>query len=111
MTIELKKLASIGAILTALTAAPAMAQEIGDWDGDGDGALNEEEFHEGWGNSFGEEESAYSTWDEDGDGSLTEDEYNAGVYNSYDDDGDGSLNEEEFGEVGDDMGDGGFWDV
>ena len=112
MNIELKKIASIGAILTALTAAPAVAQEaIGDWDSDGDSALNEQEFNEGWGSSFGDGESAFNTWDEDGDGSLTEDEYNTGVYNSYDDDGSGTIEEPEFGDVGDDIGDGGFWDV
>ena len=88
-----------------------MAQELGEWDAGGDGAVNEEEFNEGWGASFGEEESAFSTWDEDGDGALTEGEYNTGVYNSYDDNGHGSLNDEEFGEVGEDMGDGSFWDV
>ena len=111
MTIELKKLAGIGAVLAALTAAPAMAQEIGEWDGDGDGALNQEEFNEGWGSSFGEDESAFSMWDEDGDGALNEDEYNTGVFNSYDDDESGVIEEPEFGDVGDDMGDGGFWDV
>ncbi|WP_375262679.1 hypothetical protein [Palleronia sp.] len=110
MTIELKKIAGIGAIMAALTAAPAMAQEIGEWDADSSGAVSEDEFHEGWGASF-EDESAFSTWDEDGDGALTEDEYNAGVFNSYDDDDSGEIEEPEFGDVGDDMGDGGFWDV
>ena len=75
MTFEIKKLAGIGAVLAALTAAPAMAQEdIGGWDGDDDGVLNEEEFNEGWGASFGEEENAFSKWDEDDDGALSEDE-------------------------------------
>ena len=112
MTFELKKLAGLGAVLAALTAAPAMAQEdIGAWDSDGDGALNEEEFAEGWGAGFGDDESAFSPWDEDGDGALNEEEYNAGVFNSYDDDGSGVIEEPEFGDVGDDMGDGGFWDV
>ena len=88
-----------------------MAQEIGEWDGDADGALNREEFNEGWGSSYGEGESAFGTWDEDGDGALSEDEYNAGVFNSYDRDDSGAIEEPEFGDVGDDMGDGGFWDV
>ena len=112
MTIEFKKLAGLGAVLATLTAAPAMAQEdIGVWDTDGDGALSENEFYEGWGSAWGEDESAFSTWDEDGDGALTEEEYNAGVFNSYDDDGSGVIEEPEFGDIGDDMGDGGFWDV
>ena len=110
MSIDLKKLAGVGAIMAALTAAPAMAQEMGEWDGDGDGAVSEQEFGEGWGSSFGDE-SAFSTWDEDGDGALTEEEYNAGVFGSYDDDESGAIEEPEFGDVGDDMGDGGFWDV
>ena len=106
MAIELKKLAGIGAVIAALTAAPAMAQEIGEWDGDGDGVLNQEEFNEGFG-----EVGAFGEWDEDGDGALSEDEYNAGVFDSYDDDDSGAIEEPEFGDVGDDMGDGGFWDV
>lgn len=107
MTLELKKLAGIGAIVVALTAAPAMAQEdIGAWDTDGDGALSQEEFETGWG-----ENDVYSTWDEDGDGALTEEEFNAGVFDSYDADDSGAIEEPEFGDVGDDMGDGGFWDV
>lgn len=111
MTFELKKLAGIGAVLAALTAGPAMAQDMGEWDSDGDGTLNEEEFSEGWNSAYGEGESAFSNWDEDGDGSLNEEEFNTGVYNSYDDDDSGAIEEPEFGDVSDDMGDGGFWDV
>lgn len=111
MSIDLKKLAGISAILAALAAAPAMAQEdIGGWDTDGDGMVNEEEFTEGWGTTFGEEDP-YSAWDEDGDGMLSEEEFNAGVYDSYDADDSGMIEEPEFGDVGDDIGDGGFWDV
>lgn len=111
MTIELKKIAGIVAVLGALTAVPAMAQDMTEWDGDGDGALSTEEFQTGWDNGFGDGETAFSTWDEDGDGALNEDEYNAGVFSSYDDDDSGVIEEPEFGDVGDDMGDGGFWDV
>jgi|GEM_PF-6329523 len=39
------------------------------------------------------------------------DEFNIGVYNSYDTDDSGVIEEPEFGDIGDDMGDGGFWDV
>lgn len=46
-----------------------------------------------------------------GTATAREDEYNTGVFNSYDDDGSGMIEEPEFGDVGDDMGDGGFWDV
>lgn len=111
MTIELKKIAGLGAVLVALAAAPVMAQGLTDWDADADGALNAEEFQGGWDDAYGEEETAFSTWDEDEDGALSEDEYNAGVFGSYDDDASGVIEEPEFGDVGDDMGDGGFWDV
>ena len=112
MMFDLKKLAGIGALLAAMTAAPAIAQEdIGEWDADGDGAVSEEEFNTGWDSGFGEGEDAFSTWDEDGDGALSQEEYDAGVFGSYDDDNSGVIEEPEFGDVGDDMGDGGFWDV
>ncbi|AZQ69774.1 hypothetical protein EF888_17810 [Silicimonas algicola] len=108
---ELKKLAGIGAILAAFAATPVMAQEdFGGWDADGDGAVNQEEFTEGWGNTFGDE-SPYEAWDEDGDGMLTEDEFHTGIYSSYDADDSGVIEEPEFGDAGDDIGDGGFWDV
>lgn len=111
MSIEIKKLAGIGAVLAALTATPALAQGMGDWDSDGDGAVNEEEFHQGWSSGFEGGDNAFGLWDEDDDGMLSEDEYNAGVFGSYDDDDSGVIEEPEFGDVGDDMGDGGFWDV
>ena len=109
MMTQLKKIAGIGAVLAALAATPAVAQDLVEWDSDYDGALSNQEFGEGWSAGFDDEEGAFGAWDTDGDGALTEDEYNTGVYNSYDADRDGSLNEEEFGEVGEDMGDGGFW--
>ena len=111
MTLELKKIAGMGAVIAALAAGPAMAQEMSEWDTDADGALTSEEFNEGWGASFGEDGTAFSRWDEDQDGALTEDEYNAGVFTSYDRDRSGVIEEPEFGDLGDDMGDGGFWDV
>lgn len=111
MTIQLKKLFGTVAVLAALVAAPAMAEEDkGAWDTDGDSALNADEFNTGWGTAMGGE-SAYDSWDMDRDGNLTEDEFNTGVFNSYDRDGSGVIDEPEFGDVGDDMGDGGFWDV
>ncbi|WP_167767137.1 hypothetical protein [Jannaschia formosa] len=53
----------------------------------------------------------FNQYDEDEDGLLSEDEYNTGVYDSYDADDSGVIEEPEFGDVGDDIGDGGFWDV
>lgn len=129
-------------VALSLFAAPAVAQEIGAWDGDADGVISQEEFGTGFGETgaFGEwdanddealsedefnagvgenkdefgtrfGENAYSEWDEDGDGALTEDEFGSGVYSGYDADESEGIEEPEFGDVGDDMGDGGFWDV
>ena len=110
-SIKLSSALSAAAFLATLAATPVMSQEIGEWDSDGDGVLNQDEFNEGWGSAYGDGESAFSIWDEDGDGALSEDEYNAGVFDSYDADDSGMIEEPEFGDVGDDMGDGGFWDV
>jgi Ca2+-binding EF-hand superfamily protein len=110
MTLELKKLAGIATVLAALTGGPALAQDMGEWDRNADGVIDETEFMEGWGTTYGDA-TPYSSWDADGDGMLTEDEFNTGIYDSYDADDSGVIEEPEFGDVGDDMGDGGFWDV
>ena len=95
------------ALALGLAATPALAQEdMGAWDANEDGVLDNEEFSAGFGES-----DVYSTWDADGDGMLSEDEFNEGVYGAYDEDDSGAIEEEEFGDIGDDMGDGGFWDV
>lgn len=109
---DIRAMAVIGSVLAALGAAPAVAQaNLGDWDADGNGSVSEKEFNDGWKNIRGDKGSVFEAWDEDGDGVLSEDEYNAGVFNSYDADDSGAIEEPEFGDVGDDMGDGGFWDV
>ena len=105
----MRKVTTLTAITLALglAAVPALAQEdLGAWDADQDGILSEEEF----GTGFGENE-AFDSWDADGDGLLSEDEFNTGVFGSYDEDDSGAIEEPEFGDIGDDMGDGGFWDV
>lgn len=76
------------------------------WDVDGDGVLLRNEFEDGfreWG-TFGE-------FDVDADGSLTEDEITDGIFAGYDEDGTGFIEEPELTDIGDDMGDEGFWDV
>lgn len=94
--------------LALLLATPVLAQEEGAeaWDTDGDGALSEEEFNTGFG-----EAGVYGSWDADGDGALTEEEFNAGAFGGYDDDESGVIEEPELGDVGDDIGDGGLFDV
>lgn len=89
-----------------LTAAPLLAQDMSEWDANADGVIDQEEFTTGW-NDVG----AYGEWDADGDGSLTEEEFNAGLYNGYDADDSGAIEEPEFGDVGDDIGDGGLFDI
>ena len=107
MELKFKPVSLAGAVLAlALAASPAYAQELGEWDADASGALNEEEFNAGFGES-----GVYDAWDADRDGALTEDEFNAGVFGGYDRNDDGMIDEPEFGDYGDDVGDGGLFDV
>lgn len=87
-----------------------------EWDADKNLALTESEFDMGLGDNatafntrFGDD--AFNDWDVNNDNSLTDGEFYDGVYASYDNDGNKIIEEPEFGDVGDDMGDGGFWDV
>lgn len=100
------RLAGASALAALLLATPALADWHTEWDGDGDGALSEEEFNTGF-----DEGGAYDEWDADDDGMLTEDEFNSGVFGGYDDDESGVIEEPELGDAGDDMGDGGLFDV
>jgi len=80
--------------------------ELEAWDVDGDGVMLRNEFQDGfreWG-TFGE-------FDVDRDGGITEDELTDGIFTRYDDDGTGFIEEPELTDIGDDMGDEGFWDV
>ncbi|GHB13679.1 EF-hand domain-containing protein [Modicisalibacter luteus] len=91
-----------------LSAGSAFAQENGfsEWDSDGDGVVNYEEFDAGF-----DDEGLYNSWDANGDNMLDEQEYGEGIYNTYDRDGSGDWSEDEYGDFGDDAGDEGFWDV
>jgi hypothetical protein len=86
------------------------------WDANDDMGLSESEFESGLGDDttafntrFGDD--AFGEWDLNDDDTLSNDEFNGGVYASYDRDGNKVIEEPEFGDVGDDIGDGGFWDV
>lgn len=104
---RVSKLLCATALSVSVFAAPAMAQEAwSDWDADSDSILSEDEFGTGFGGT-----GVYDTWDADDDGLLSEDEFTAGIYDSYDDDDSGVIEEPELDDLGDDMGDGGFWDV
>ena len=106
MTFDMTKLAGISAVALSLVATPLAAQDVGEWDTDDDSILSEEEFGTGF-----ESEGVFGGWDEDGDGALSEDEFNAGVFGGYDADDSGAIEEPEFGDAGDDIGDGGLFDI
>ena len=137
-----KKMLMGTTVAVSLLAVPAIAQEIGAWDEDGDGIISEQEFGTGFGETgvYGEwdanddqalsedefnagigenedefgttfGENAFSEWDEDGDSALSEDEFAGGVYAGYNEDESEGIEEPEYSDLGDDMGDGGFWDV
>ncbi|MFZ3585190.1 hypothetical protein ACOI1H_24095 [Loktanella sp. DJP18] len=76
------------------------------WDVDGDGVILSNEFADGWG-----ETGMFGEFDVDTDGALSEDEFSNGVFGQYDEDGTGIIEEPELTDIGDDMGDEGFWDV
>ncbi|MFC4171216.1 hypothetical protein ACFOYU_03945 [Microvirga sp. GCM10011540] len=87
-----------------------------DWDQNNDLGLSEREFEAGIGDDatafntrFGED--AFNEWDVNNDNLLSNNELYDGVYASYDSNGDKVIQEPEFGDIGDDMGDGGLWDV
>lgn len=86
------------------------------WDINVDDQLSEEEFDTGISDKIGSLEErfgsgAYDTWDANSDGTLTHAEFCEGAYAGYDADESGVLEEPEFGDVGDDLGDEGFWDI
>lgn len=76
-----------------LTAGPAFAQYIDEWDANDDGVLSEEE----WGTGF-TEAGLFSEWDEDESGTIGDDEFATGLFGWFDDDDDGELTAEEWDE-------------
>ena len=103
---DLTKYLGAGALAALLLATPALADWHEEWDSDGDGALSEEEFNTGL-----DGVGTYDEWDADDDGMLSEEEFDAGVFGGYDDDDSGVIEEPELDDAGDDMGDGGLFDV
>jgi hypothetical protein len=79
---------------------------LGPWDIDGDGTILRNEFEEGlrgWG--------TFAEFDADLNGFIRPEEFAASVFFRYDADGAGFLEEPELSDIGDDMGDDGFWDM
>lgn len=86
------------------------------WDTDKSGTLTQSELETGIGDNeeaFNERcgDGWFGEWDANTDSALSEDEYYDGLYTSYDADNDNVIEEPEFGDLGDDMGDGGWFDV
>lgn len=76
------------------------------WDVDGDGVILSNEFRDGF-HTWG----TFAEFDTTADGGISEDELTQGIFNRYDDDGTGFIEDPELTDIGDDMGDEGFWDV
>ncbi|MGF7163356.1 hypothetical protein FHS85_005019 [Rhodoligotrophos appendicifer] len=86
------------------------------WDANKDGSLTQSEFDSGIGDhrqAFDERygNGWFNTWDADSNSAITKDEYYDGLYTSYDENNNKVIEEPEFGDLGDDMGDGGWFDV
>jgi hypothetical protein len=76
------------------------------WDVDGDGILLRNEFHDGWG-----QQGMLGKFDINADNLISEEEFSTGIFNQYDIDGDRVISTPELTDIGDDLGDGGFWDA
>ncbi len=93
----------LACIALALLGGPLPADP--DWDADGDGALGEEEFAEGFGRT-----GIFEDWDDDGDGLVSKREFSDSLHERYDLDGDGRIEDRELEALDDDMRKGGPWD-
>jgi hypothetical protein len=80
-------------IAALLTAAPASAQILGDWDTDQSGVLSGEEWRAGL-----QETGLFADWDADTSGRLNAAELGAGLFERFDDDDDGVLSVAEWDE-------------
>ena len=95
-------------VFSLLSAGGAFAQDNGfnDWDADGSGTIDYEEWDTGF-----DDEGVFDSWDANDDNMLDDQEYGEGIYNTYDADESGDWSEDEYGDYSDDAGDEGFWDV
>ncbi|MFN7025048.1 MAG: hypothetical protein ACK4QP_11105 [Pseudorhizobium sp.] len=86
------------------------------WDADNSGTLSQVELQAGLGGdgqAFGHRygKDWFEDWDANSDSAISEDEYYDGLYASYDADHSNVIDDAEVGYVGDDMSDGGWFDV
>ncbi|HEX2528810.1 MAG TPA: hypothetical protein VHL31_21270 [Geminicoccus sp.] len=103
----MKLLGATTLAMSLLAFAPAMADEsYSDWDTDKNAALDNDEFA----NKF-DSDGIYNSWDSNENGGLSQDEFNNGVFGSYDKNKNNIIEESEFGDLNDDMGENGLFDV
>jgi Ca2+-binding EF-hand superfamily protein len=74
-----------------IAAAPVWAQSIGDWDGDGNGTVDLEEWTTGMGVL-----GLFSDWDAEADGTLVESEFASGLFERFDGNDDEALSSSEW---------------
>jgi hypothetical protein len=102
-----RPLGAIALVVLMGLATPVLADELfGDWDLNKDTGIDNSEFGTGFGKN-----GVYDNWDADHDGQLSRDEFNEGLFTGYDRNRNGRIEEPEFGDYGDDIGDGGLFDV
>ena len=75
-------------------ALPATSQELvwKDWDSNGDGRVDQDEFSAGM-----KQQNAFARWDTDRDKSLTEEEFERGMFKDYDVNSDDAILQDEAG--------------
>lgn len=88
------KFLGAAAVVAAVLAGPAPAQELtwDDWDGNGDGQVDQDEFSAGM-----QQQGAFARWDSDGDKRLTEEEFARGMFRDYDVNSDDAILHDEAG--------------
>lgn len=69
---------------------------FGDWDADGDGMIDQQDFQNAFGDADWYDEGLFNEWDMDGDGNLMEEEVSQGLFEEWDENGDGVLTQDEF---------------
>ena len=82
------------ALAAALLAGSARAQELvfKDWDTNGDGQIDQNEFNAGI-----QKQGAFARWDTDHDKQLSEQEFERGMFKDYDVNGDNAILQDEAG--------------
>jgi hypothetical protein len=82
------------AVVATVLAGSSHAQELtwGDWDGNSDGQVDQDEFSAGM-----QKHGAFARWDSDGDKRLSEEEFERGMFRDYDVNSDDAILHDEAG--------------